>query len=315
MLLGMLPIAVFNMQHDWVALRFQVVDRNPWAFHGDALTQPIEQAIVCTPLFYVLLVWTAVGCAVRLRKGEPWDLLAICALVPMLLFFFLGLYADDTRFRVHWPIPGYLPLFVAMPALFFATRSLALRVFTIAACALLAVGALLAYAYLAAATSPHLAQRFAGVKAFPEHFVGWDVVSSNTQALLAESAYKDDVLVADNFMLAAELDFAFGGTRTVYSLDHPTNIKHGRAPQLAQWHRDEAALRALGAQRVLLVVEPTARRERERAEWLSTLCERVDDLQPVAVLDPFGGRKKYRWFSGSVAVHASGSTGCDVALR
>ena len=60
MVIGALPLLIFNVQHDWVALHFQVVDRNPWAFHGDALAQPIEQAIVCTPLFYVMLLWTAV---------------------------------------------------------------------------------------------------------------------------------------------------------------------------------------------------------------------------------------------------------------
>ena len=315
MLIGIAPLFVFNTQHDWAALRFQVVERNPWAFHGDALAQPVEQAIICTPLFYLLLLWTAVLCAIRLRKGAPWDLLAVCSLVAILMFFLLGLYADDTRFRVHWPIPGYLPLLVAMPALIFTSRSLAVRIFAITACSLLVVGVLLVYAYLISATSPELAQRFAGVKAFPEHFVGWDTAASKTAALLAEPAQRDDVLVADNFMLAAELDFASGGTRPVYSLDHPTYTKLCRAPQLAQWHRDETALRALGPKRVLLVVAPTARRERERAEWLSTLCQRVDDLNRVAALNPFEGRKKYRWFEGTVATQPRIPLACDVALQ
>ena len=315
MLIGIVPLFIFNAQHEWSALRFQVLERNPWVFHGDAFAQPVEQAIISTPLFYVLLLWTAVRCAMRMREGAPWDLLAVCSLTPILMFFFLGLYADDTRFRVHWPIPGYLPLLVAIPALFFAHRSRAVRVFAMAACSLLVVGTVLVYAYLASATAPDLAQRFAGVKAFPEHLVGWDTVSSKTTVLLADSAHQDDVLVADNFMLAAELDFAFGGTRRVYSLDHPTNFKHGRAPQLAQWHRDEAALRELGSKRVLLVVEPTARRERERAEWLSTLCQRIDGLSMVAALNPFEGRKKYRWFTGTVATQTHPPEKCDVALQ
>jgi hypothetical protein len=315
MLTGIVPLFIFNAQHDWSALRFQVLERNPWVFHGDAFAQPVEQAIICTPLFYVLLLWTAVLCAVRMRQGAPWDLLAVCSLVPILMFFFLGLYADDTRFRVHWPIPGYVPLLIAMPVLFFAHRSRVVRAFAIAACSLLVVGAILVYAYLASASVPGLAQRFASVKAFPEHFVGWDTAASTTAVLLADPAHHDDVLVADNFMLAAELDFAFDGTRPVYSLDHPTNIKHGRAPQLAQWHRDEAALRGLGPQRVLLIVEPTARRERERAEWLTTLCQRVDDLKPVAALNPFEGRKKYRWFSATIAPEMHPPRKCDVALQ
>jgi hypothetical protein len=190
-----------------------------------------------------------------------------------------------------------------------------MRIFTGVACALLVVGTVIAYLYLVAATWPDLAQRFASVKAFPEHFVGWDFVASKTQSFLAEPAHKNDVLVADNFMLAAELDFALGGTRPVYSLDHPTNTKHGRAPQLAQWGRGEAALRKLESHSVLLVVEPTARRERERAEWLNTLCSRVGDLKLITALDPFAGRKKYRWFGGVVGTQTQTSASCDVALQ
>jgi hypothetical protein len=101
----------------------------------------------------------------------------------------------------------------------------------------------------------------------------------------------------------------------VYSLDHPTNAKHGRAPQLAQWGRDEAALRKLESHSVLLVVEPTARRERERAEWLNTLCSRVGDLKLITALDPFAGRKKYRWFGGVVGTQTQTSASCYVALQ
>jgi hypothetical protein len=93
----------------------------------------------------------------------------------------------------------------------------------------------------------------------------------------------------------------------VYSLDHPINVKHGRAPQLALWQRDESALRALGPRRLLLVVEPTARRERDRAVWLSSLCTRVENLTPDGRLDLYGGRKRYLFFGGS------GAAGPDAA--
>ena len=308
---GLIPLVVYNARHDWVAVHFQVVERNPWAFHGDALAVPIEQAIVCTPLFYLMLLWAAWRCLRRI-SSEPWDLLATSAVVPLLLFLVLGFFADDTRFRVHWPIPGYLPLLIAIPYLLHAHwRAPEVRWLSRTSLLVLVAGLVAAYAYLAAATSVELTQRLAGVKAFPEHFVGWNLVGDRTRDLIAD----DTVLVADNFMLAAELDFAFGGTRTVYSLDHPINVKHGRSPQLAAWKRDEAALRDLGPRHVLLVSEPTARRERDRAEWMSTLCSRVGDLAAVASLDPFGGRKKYRWFSGTLPANAVDDANCDAVIR
>ena len=150
------------------------------------------------------------------------------------------------------------------------------------------------------------------MKAFPEHFVGWTEAAGETRALLQRPEHAADVLVADNFMLAAELDFALDGTRAVYALDHPINAKHGRAAQLAEWQRDEAALNQPEPRRVLLVAEPSARRERERAAWMHSLCARVAGLEPLGAIDLYDGRKRYRWFEGSTgAAHApAGDAAC-----
>ena len=143
------------------------------------------------------------------------------------------------------------------------------------------------------AAVPGGASALARFKAFPEHWVGWNEVSARTRSLLAEPRYRDATLVADNFMLAAELDFALDASRPVYTLDHPINAKHGRVPQLALWRRDETALRALGPRPLLLVIEPTARRERERAAWLNAVCARVADPELADTLEVYAGRKRY----------------------
>ena len=296
-LIGLIPLLVFNQQHDWVALGFQLVDRNPWSFHADGLLQPVEQAIVCTPLFYVLLIWSAFICVRRVRIG-PWDLLAMCSAVPLLAYLVLGCFADDTRLRLHWPLQGYLPLLLAVPALL-AERAGRVRfprlrlAALIATFAVLAGGTAAAFAYFSLAAVPGGAVVLNRVKAFPEHWVGWNEVAARTDALLARPEFRDATLVAGNFMLAAELDFALGRSRPVYSLDHPINTKHGRAPQLALWHRGETALRALGRRPLLIVIEPTARRERERAAWLAEVCARVVAPKLVDRLELYAGRKRF----------------------
>jgi 4-amino-4-deoxy-L-arabinose transferase-like glycosyltransferase len=306
--LGLLPVLAFNAQHDWAGLQFQLADRHPWGFHADALVQPLEQALVCTPLFYALLLWALWWCVRRTRDGAPWDLFAVCAGTPIVLYFAVGLFADATRFRAHWPLPGYLPLLVVLPALL---RNVPMRRFAVAAYAMLVVGALVAFAYLIAAAVPGGASVLARVKAFPEHFVGWNEAADKTRDLLSQPQFAGRVLVADNFMLAAELDFAFNGERAIYALDQPINTKHGRALQLGLWQRDEAALHELGTRPVLLVVEPTARRERERAGWMQSLCMRVADLAPVASLDLYAGRKRYRWFNGAGRADRLTDSTCD----
>jgi 4-amino-4-deoxy-L-arabinose transferase-like glycosyltransferase len=292
---GLLPLLVFNVQHDWVALGFQLVERNPWSFHADGLLQPFEQAIVCTPVFYGLLLWTLGSCLRRANAG-PWDLLAATAAVPVIGYFVFGCFADDTRLRLHWPLPGYLPLLLAMPVLLVETSRATLpawRAIVGGAIALLCAGTLATFGYFALAAVPGGATALASVKAFPEHWVGWNEVAARTRALLDQPEQRDAVLVADNFMLAAELDFAFGRTRPVYTLDHPINAKHGRVPQLRLWQRDEEALRAAGARPLLVVVEPTARRERERAAWLAQVCTRTSAPRLLERLDLYAGRKRY----------------------
>jgi len=306
-LLGLVPTLWFNAQHDWAGMRFQFVERHPWSFHADALVQPLEQALVCTPLFYGLLLWALWQALKRSGRGTPWDLFAICAVVPIAAYFVLGCFADDTRFRLHWPLPAYLPLLALMPVLLRESRQ---RAFVVAAFSLLALGGAVVVAYLAAAAVPGGAAILAGSKAFPEHFVGWSEAAAITREQLARAQAAHSVLVADNFMLAAELDFALDGERAVYALDQPINTKHGRTAQLALWQRDEAALNALGTQPVLLVAEPTARRARERAAWMGSLCARVADLSPLAQLDLYGGRKRYRWYAGVVPPANPNVAGC-----
>lgn len=301
--IGLTPLLVSNWQQRGAGVAFQLVERNPWQFQAAVLVQPLEQALACTPLLYALLLWAAWQAWRRRQQGAPWDVIGFVAVGFMGLYFVLGLFADDLRFRAHWPLPGYLPLLAALPVLLWKDREArgAGRRWLLAALGLAVAGQMLGLAYLALAATPGGATRLAGLKAFPYAFVGW-----REAARVATAARSSDaVLVADNFALAAELDFALGGDRPVYSLDSPLNIKHGRAPQLAIWRRDEAGLRAAHAGApMLLVVEETAQDERERLAWQSVLCRRIDTPQPVARLDLYDGRKRFAFYRGLVPVAA-----------
>ena len=297
--LGLVPLAISNWQQRGAGIAFQLVERNAWQFQADALVQPLEQAVACTPLLYGMLLWVAWMCWRRRKEGDPWDLIAVVSLSFIVLYFVLGLFADDLRFRAHWPLPGYLPLLAALPALWWArAEKRGWRRFAWFAFALAVVGQVSGMAYLGLAASRHGATALASLKAFPSNFVGWRESADSARELLRD---KPAVLVADNFMLAAELNFQLGSGQPVYSLDSPLNVKHGRAPQLAQWHLDEAGLRSMHAgETVLLAVDETALRARERAAWLGTVCNRVVDIQPLPRLDLFAGRKRIAFYTARV---------------
>jgi len=298
--LGLLPMLAFNVGNDWAAAGFQFVERHPWTFQGASLLQPIEQALVTTPLLYGLLLAVLIAALRRSPQGAPWDLFGWAALVPIVVYFAIGLFADGDRFRVHWPLAGYLPLLVLLVLLGreWIAHHRSLRWLIGGAAVMALSGTLAVLSYFAAAASPALASQLTGLKLFPKHLVGWNESAAATRVLLDDSEFADSVLVADNFMLAAQLDFAFGGRQRIYVLDNPLNARHGRAHQLALWSRDENALRAQGARGVLLVVEETALRERDRSTWLNALCARVDMLRLVQRVDLYDGRKRFALFSG-----------------
>lgn len=298
--LGLLPLVMFNVTYAWRGLGFQFVERHPWAFHADALVQPLEQALVVTPILFLALLATLVLAWRRRHEGAPWDLVAAIAGATLLAWFVLGLFADGERFRVHWPLQAWLFLVAVLPMAMRAWAPGLRRGLGITGGLLAAIGGATVLAWFAVATQPWAATKLAQGKVFPSHFVGWNEAGEAARRLLENDAEARIVLVADNFMLAAELDFALGGTRPVFVLDSPLNAKHGRAMQLSLWQRDEQALRALAGSRVLLAVDETALRERDRAAWLAGLCTRIAALEPVERLDLYGGRKRIAFLTGVV---------------
>ena len=307
--IGLVPLIVFNAQHDWSAASFQLVERHPWRFQADALVQPLEQALVSTPLLYALMLYALWQCWRRRREAVHWAVFAWSGLVLVGGYFVFGLFADDVRFRVHWPLPGYVPALLALPVVLDLRHRGSKYLFT-ASLALAALGSAVALGYLAAAAQPAFATRLAHVKAFPENFVGWPEAAQHSQTHLAalRAERPDAVLVADNFLLAAELDFQLDAQQPIYALDHALNTKHGRAPQLALWRRDETALRQMPGRAVLLVVEESAGRERDKPQWLASLCRRVAGLEPIERLTLYDGRKVFVWYRGRVP--EAGEDGC-----
>ncbi|HEX7815885.1 ArnT family glycosyltransferase [Dyella sp.] len=310
--LGLLPLVISNVQQGGAGITFQVMQRNAWQFQPDALVQPLEQAIACTPLLYGVLLWVAWTSWRRRGDGAPWDVIAITSLGFIVPYFVFGLFADDLRFRAHWPLPGYLPLLAAVPVLWRGRASTQRRALAGCTFALAALGQLAGLGYLGVAAMPGAVTSLATLKAFPRHFVGWQE-SGEVAAHLIDQQPR--VMVADNFMLAAELAFQLDGKVPVYALDSSLNVKHGRAPQLAAWKLDESGLRlAHAGEPIWLAVDETSLRERERHAWLESVCGRIADVQPMQRLDLFGGAKRIAFYGGRVpAEPAPAAADCVIA--
>src|SRR3546814_19924658 len=96
----------WNMDNAEAGLRFQLVDRHPWAFHADGLLFIAIQALLVTPLLFVALMSAAArrGCATARQRYLPW----LGGLV-VLGFFVLGLFADPHPVSIPCPLPDTPP--------------------------------------------------------------------------------------------------------------------------------------------------------------------------------------------------------------
>lgn len=289
--LAWLPVAGFNLaQHD-AGLRFQFIDRHPWRFHWYGWKLQLAQPLIVGPLLWIGLWWTTWQ-AWRRRADPRWRFLLVAAGLQNVLFVVLAPFVDIQRVSFHWPLAADLLLLTALPWLLEDGGHVRARRWIVAtnalACAAMA-------AYVALLALPTGASRLARLGWYPDEFAGWTAAAAQTRARLAAMP-ADTVVVADDFILAARLAFALRDTRPVFALDHPLNAKHGRALQLALWHRDEAALPTAMRHPILLVVDESALPLYRREPWNRHQCAVLPGLRALGDLDVDDGRRSYLFY-------------------
>ena len=282
------PLIAWNVGNSDAGLRFQLVDRHPWAFHIDGLWFVAIQAVLVTPLLFAALghaTWRGLHGALSSTRLFAW----MGGLV-VLGFFVLGFFADTERVSFHWPLPGYLALLPLLPAALAAwPRWLRVGTWVTAG-----FGLVLMLGYYAAVSTPQLRARSAGEKWYPSNFAGWEPLVDAVRQARASMAPGTRV-VAGDFKIGAELGFGLRETG-IQVLDHPLNTKHGRAPQLALWGLTTNGRADWGDAPVLLVVSATDVAYKDLLKHYQTLCARVGPLPPAEVLNIDHGRQRFLLF-------------------
>ncbi len=288
--LAWLPLLLWNLDNADAGLRFQLVERHPWAFHPDGLLFVAVQALVVTPL--LLFAMLRAGIAQRSADSSAGRrYLAWSGLLVLSGFFALGFFADSERVSFHWPLPAYLALLPLAPL----SLSRWSKSFERAAWTLAALGLFAGLGYYAAVSSPGVRERSAASKWYPSNFAGWNVLAREVDTMRARMP-AGTRLLADNFKIGAELGFALDDP-DIRVLDHPLNHHHGRAPQLRLWglQRDGRIDRVDAP--LLLVVGATDVGYREQLQRYHTLCAMVGPLPPPKVLNIDRGRQRFLLFA------------------
>jgi hypothetical protein len=220
----------------------------------------------------------------------PWRFVFAVAAVAVPGYFLMAFFADTDRVSFHWPLAGWLLLACVSPAVLAGWRTGWRR----ALVASTSLGTVALFAYLALVAQPAGRTWLATGPGYADNFSGWDEASRAVDAALATMP-ADTRVVADNFMLGAQLAFALDRD-DVAVLEHPLNAKHGRAVQLADWGLLSAGHEAWGEAPVMLVVEDTARPLKDRLAGYRGLCTRARALPAAQVLNVDQGRKRFLLF-------------------
>ncbi len=306
-----LPLFLYNERHDFAGWQFQFHERNPWQFSEHGLSHLPIQGVVVTPIFYVAMLW----CLWRVFKdwwhgNKAMGLIAGAAALPLILFAGLACFVDQIRSSFHWPLQAYFPLIAALPFVLSAKlpRSSGKIINWVSTTGL--VGVTVAFSYLLMAATPSMAGALVGKKAYPDNFLGWNEISDETKSLLKN----DEVLIADNFMLAAQLRFSFAEKMDVYVLDHPLNVKHGRARQLKDWKLDYDALQTLKRDTpVFIVIEETSTKEWLRDQWRAKLCDQFNSLKFEKIVFGPGKGKSFSIFRARLG--ADTNKPCETRIK
>jgi 4-amino-4-deoxy-L-arabinose transferase-like glycosyltransferase len=280
------PLMAWNMENAEAGLRFQLVDRHPWAFHADGLSFVAIQGLLVTPPLFVALMSAARQPRDRSLQSQRY--LAWLGGLVVLGFFALGFFADTRRVSFHWPLPGYLALLPLLPALLDNwVPWLRRATWAVAACGLVAV-----LGYYAAVSTPSIRARSAALKWYPSNFAGWDELGGEVRRQQARMP-ADTRIVADNFKIGAELGFALGNA-DIAVLDHPLNRAHGRAPQLRLWGLRRTATSDVPT---LLVVGASDVEYKYLLRRYHELCKLVGPLPKPRVLNIDHGSQRYLLFA------------------
>lgn len=282
------PLIAWNFDNADAGLRFQLVDRHPWAFHSDGVLFIAIQALLVTPLLFAALLQA--GWRGRFGALPVTRYLALLGMLVVLGFFLLGFFADTERVSFHWPLPGYLALLPLLPGLLDRWP----RPLRIATAFLAGAGLLATLGYYAAVSIPSVRAQAAANKWYPSNFAGWSTLADAVRDELARMPAGTRV-IADNFKVGAELGFALGQP-DIAVLDHPINHKHGRAPQLRLWGLETPGRSESGDAPVLLVVGASEVEYKHLLRHYHSLCERVGPLPPPRVLNIDHGRQRFLLF-------------------
>jgi 4-amino-4-deoxy-L-arabinose transferase-like glycosyltransferase len=281
------PLLIWNVANAEAGLRFQLLDRHPWAFQSAGFLFPAIQALLSTPLLFIAMIWAALAAFGNRDMPLQARWFGLLGGISTLSYFALGFFADTERVSFHWPLPGYLALLIAVPALLASWP----RGWRIATWVLAGLGLGLVLGFYLMVTVPAWRMGLAFSRFYPADFVGWGELTAAVREELAQMP-PGSKLLAGNFKPGSALGFVLDNA-DIAVLPHPLNDAHGRSPQLRLWGLQSDGSRNAAT---LLVVGENEVKYSSLLSYYHTLCDRVGPLPPPRVVNIDHGARRFLLF-------------------
>jgi hypothetical protein len=303
--IGLLPIIWFNLGNQLSSASFYFIDRHPWEFQATGLLHLFKQLGLVTPPLYVAMVITLWQLHLRARNGDAGAALFMTlALMNILVYLVLAPWTDATSTSIHWPLSGYFPLLVFVPATLrqahgwfrgqwnsrvanIAVTSVPVIGFTGTLIALLGVGS---QAY------QQPLQALLGTGVLSNKMAGWKQFTDYT-AFMIDAEFEGDspVIITDNYYTAAQAEFS-GLTTAGFTLDQDKAVRDGRISQYQLWRLDASGLAAEAGKSALFITEDSTLTIPDKHDVLGRVCQISDALKYLGELSLFNGDKRFSYY-------------------
>ncbi len=284
MLLGFIPVVLFNLQHDFALLSFQLKDRHPWDFQASHVNFFLVQIIITTPWVFYLCLKNLKPKTDNLSKNTLAQIIIFTAVVHWLVYAFVGFFSDTLRLNVHWTLVSYTMLLIVTEFNLSISSRLMRWTLVTGITANLCLLLTLNYWLLTQTPDSNISKRIT------HHAQGWQQLAKHTDKLLLQN--NQQTMLVDHFMTLAQLKFYSQKPSVIKTLPHPKNFKHGRAKQLEIM----GLMQNQSTDPQILLVEHSALKLKEMITFYQSICKRLNGIKIIDSLDINHGLKRYHYF-------------------
>lgn len=285
-LLGLIPILIFNVEHNFPLFQFQIHERQPWEFQIKNLSLALSQLLVVSPLIFYLWIKSTIS----FSKSKYLKWLQITALCHFIFYIVVGVFADGVRANFHWLAISYFPII----AILLTQKNISSKLIKLS----VIIGYLfsLVFAIYILNSKSHLSSKII------QNSSDWKAL--NQEVLIQMNSLGTDAIIADHFMTASQLAYLQSRTENIKVLNHKLNLKHGRQKQLeinGLLIPENSKIKY----KAILIVESSAIKLSEQGKYWENICHQFDSLKLVRTINNIRSKKQYYIFE------ANNSANCE----